>query len=107
VSSVRRNDTVLVIAGKDRGKQGVVRRVLTKQGRVVVEGINMIKKHQRPTQQGGVPAPGGIVTRENPLSASNVMLVCKECGKATRTGMRFRQDGVKVRVCKRCGADVD
>jgi large subunit ribosomal protein L24 len=107
VNKVRRNDTVLVITGKDRGKQGVVRRVLPKHGRVVVEGINMIKKHQRPTQQGGVPAPGGIVTREAPLSASNVMLVCKECGKATRTGARFRQDGVKVRVCKRCGADVD
>jgi large subunit ribosomal protein L24 len=67
----------------------------------------MIKKHQRPTQAGGVPAPGGIVTREAPLHASNVMLVCKECGKATRTGVRVRNDGAKVRVCKKCGADVD
>ena len=107
MKKIRSRDTVLVIAGKDRGKQGVVRQVLPKKGRVVVEGINMIKKHQRPTQSGGVPAPGGIITREGPLSASNVMLVCKECNKATRTGVRIRQDGVKTRVCKRCGADVD
>jgi large subunit ribosomal protein L24 len=74
---------------------------------VIVEGLNMIKKHQRPRQQGGVPAPGGIVVREAPVHASNVMVVCKECGKATRTGLRVRPDGVKVRVCKKCGADVD
>ena len=107
MNKVRRNDTVLVISGKDRGKTGVVRQVLPKNTRVVVEGINLIKKHQRPTQQAGVPAPGGIVTREAPLHVSNVMLVCKECGKPTRPGTRVRPDGVKVRVCKRCGADID
>ena len=107
MNKVRRNDTVLVIAGKDRGKTGVVRQVFPDKGRLVVDGINMIKKHQRPTQQGGVPAPGGIVTREGPLSASNVMVICKECNKATRTSVRIRQDGIKVRVCKRCGVDVD
>ena len=107
MNKVRRNDTVLVISGKDRGKTGVVRQVLPKNTRVVVEGINLVKKHQRPTQQAGVPAPGGIVTREAPLHVSNVMLVCKECGKAARTGVRVRPDGAKVRVCKRCGADVD
>src|SRR5687768_14980626 len=104
---IRRNDTVLVIAGKDRGKTGVVRQVIPKKERLVVEGVNMVKKHQRPTQQAGIPAPGGIIVREAPLSASNVMVVCKECNKATRTGMRVRQDGIKVRVCKRCGADID
>jgi len=104
---IRRADNVLVLSGKDRGKTGVVRDVLPRQNRVVVEGVNMIKKHQRPTQTAGVPAPGGIVTREAPLHAPNVMLVCKECGKASRTGVRVRQDGAKVRVCKRCGADVD
>jgi large subunit ribosomal protein L24 len=104
---VRRNDTVMVITGKDRGKTGVVRSVITSHDRLVVEGINLIKKHQRPTQQAGVPAPGGIVVREAAIQASNVMVVCKECGKATRTGLRVRQDGVKVRVCKRCGADID
>jgi large subunit ribosomal protein L24 len=104
---VRRNDTVMVISGRDRGKTGVVRQVLPAKNRLIVEGVNMIKKHQRPTQQGGVPTPGSIVTREAPLHASNVMVVCKECGRATRTGLRVRQDGVKVRVCKRCGGDVD
>ena len=104
---IRRDDNVLVLSGKDRGKVGRVRSVLTKKNRVVVDGVNMMKKHQRPTQQGGVPAPGGIVSREAPLHASNVMLVCKECGRPARTGMRVRNDGVKVRVCKKCGADVD
>jgi large subunit ribosomal protein L24 len=107
MNKVRRNDTVMVITGKDRGKTGLVRRVLPKKGRLVVEGLNMVKKHQRPTQQEGIMAPGGIVSREAPLHASNVMLVCKECNKATRVGSRVRQDGIKVRVCKRCGADID
>ena len=107
MNAIRRNDTVLVIAGKDRGKTGVVRSVLTKKGRVIVDGINMIKKHQRPTQSQGTMVPGGIVTREGPMHASNVMVVCSECHKAVRTGTRVRPDGVKVRVCKRCGADID
>ena len=107
MNKVRRNDTVMVISGKDRGKTGLVRQVITKKGRLIVEGINMIKKHQRPTQTAGVPAPGGIVVREAPFDWSNVMVVCKECGKATRTGARFRSDGVKVRICKKCGADID
>jgi large subunit ribosomal protein L24 len=104
---IRRQDNVLVLTGKDRGKTGQVRSVLTKSNRVIVDGVNMMKKHQRPTQQAGVPAPGGIVTREAPLHASNVMLICKECGKPARTGLRLRNDGVKVRVCKKCGADID
>jgi large subunit ribosomal protein L24 len=107
MSSVKRNDTVMVLTGKDRGKTGVVRSVLPKKNRVLVDGVNMIKKHQRPTQQAGVAVPGGIVTREGPLHASNVMVVCKECNRPTRTRVRVRQDGVKVRVCKRCGADID
>ena len=107
MNAVRRNDTVMVITGKDRGKTGTVRSVLTKKNRLVVEGVNMVKKHQRPTQAAGVPVPGGIVVREAPLSASNVMVVCRSCGKATRTGRRIRPDGVKVRVCKNCGADID
>ena len=107
MANIRRNDNVLVLSGKDRGKTGQVRSVLVKSDRLIVDGVNMMKKHQRPTQQGGVPAPGGIVTREAPLHASNVMLVCKECGKPSRTGHRVRNDGVKVRVCKKCGADID
>ncbi len=107
MQSVRRNDNVLVMTGKDRGKTGVVRSVLPKKSRIVVEGVNMIKKHQRPTQTAGTAMPGGIVTREASISASNVMVICKECRKATRTGRRVRNDGVKVRTCKRCGADID
>ena len=107
MAKIRRNDTVLVITGKDRGKTGVVRQVLAPKGRVVVEGINQVKKHQRPSQQGGVPVPGGIVVQDAPIHASNVMVICKECGKPARTGMRVRSDGVKVRVCKRCNADLD
>ena len=107
MKSIRRNDTVMVIAGKDRGKQGVVRTVIPKKGRVVVDGVNMVKKHQRPTQTQGNFVPGGIVTREAALDASNVMVVCSECGKATRTAARVRPDGVKVRMCKKCGADID
>ena len=107
MASIRREDNVLVLSGKDRGKTGRVRSVLVKKDRVVVDGVNMMKKHQRPTQSQGVPAPGGIVTREAPLHVSNVMLICKECRKPARTGMRIRNDGVKVRVCKKCGADVD
>ena len=104
---VRRGDTVAVIAGRERGKRGKVLRVLQAEGRVLVEKINMIKKHQRPTQQGGVAVPGGILAREAPIHVSNVMIVCKECTKPARTGIRARADGVKVRVCKRCGADID
>jgi large subunit ribosomal protein L24 len=104
---VKRNDTVVVLSGKDRGKQGVVRQVIPKHDRLVVEGINQVHKHQRPTQSGGTMVPGGIVVREAPLHASNVMVVCKECGRPTRSGVRVRPDGVKVRVCKRCGADID
>jgi large subunit ribosomal protein L24 len=104
---IRRNDNVMVTTGKDRGKSGVVREVLPKKNRVVVEGLNLIKKHQRPTQQAGVPAPGGIITKEAPLDVSNVALVCSNCARPTRVGARVRSDGVKVRVCKRCGADID
>lgn len=107
MGKIRRNDTVLVITGKDRGKSGIVREVLAKRGRLVVEGVNQIKKHQRPTQQAGVPVPGGIMVKDAPLSASNVMLLCKACNQPARVGYRMRQDGVKVRVCRRCNADID
>jgi large subunit ribosomal protein L24 len=107
MAKIRRNDTVLVITGKDRGKTGVVRQVLPKYDRLVVEGVNQIKKHQRPTQAAGVPVPGGIVVKDAPVAVSNVMLLCKECSQPARVGSRIRPDGVKVRVCRRCGADVD
>lgn len=101
---IRRDDMVLVIAGKDRGKQGQVRQVLPDKNRIVVQGVNMIKRHMRPQAMG---TQAGIIEKEAPLSVSNVRLICKSCGKATRVRFRVRQDGVKVRVCSRCNEDVD
>ncbi len=101
---VRRGDEVMVISGKDRGKKGKVVRVLPDRGRVVVEGVNIVKKHRRPR---GNVMQGGIVEEAAPIHASNVMLVCRRCGKPARTGARFLGDGRKVRVCRRCGEDVD
>jgi large subunit ribosomal protein L24 len=101
---VRRGDTVGVIAGKERGKRGKVLRVLPEKGRVIVEKINVIKKHQRPTQK---VRQGGIIEREGPLALSNVLLVCGRCDKPSRTGIKVLGDGRKQRVCKRCGEPVD
>jgi large subunit ribosomal protein L24 len=101
---VRRGDTVTVIAGRERGKRGKVLRVLPDKGRVLVEKVNMIKKHQRPTQK---LRQGGIIEREGPLHASNVMLVCPRCNRASRTGVKALTDGRKTRTCKRCGESVD
>jgi large subunit ribosomal protein L24 len=101
---VRRGDTVAVIAGRERGKRGKVLRVLPIGGRVLVEKINMIKKHQRPTQK---LRQGGIIERESPLALSNVLVVCSRCDKPSRSGIKTLADGRKVRVCKRCGESID
>jgi large subunit ribosomal protein L24 len=101
---VRSGDTVLVISGKDRGKRGKVLRVLPKLGRVVVEGVNVARKHVRPSPQ---LLQGGIVDQENPIHASNVMLVCPSCHQATRIGHAVLEDGRRVRRCKKCGEVVD
>jgi large subunit ribosomal protein L24 len=101
---VRRGDTVGVIAGREKGKRGKVLRVLTDKGRVLVEHVNMIKKHQRPTQK---LRQGGIIEREGPLALSNVLVVCSRCDKPSRTGIKVLGDGRKVRTCKRCGEAVD
>ena len=90
---------VLVIAGKDRGKQGRVQRVIPQEGRVLVEGVNMARRHMRPRP--GVQQ-AGIITMEVPLSFSNVMLVCPHCNRAARMGFTILEDGKKVRVCKKC-----
>jgi large subunit ribosomal protein L24 len=102
--TIRKNDTVLVIAGREKGKRGKVLFVLPARERVVVEHINMIKKHQRPTQK---LRQGGIIEREAPLHVSNVMLVCSKCDKATRVGVRVLADDRRARVCRRCGDIVD
>jgi large subunit ribosomal protein L24 len=104
MSHVRRGDTVAVIAGRERGKRGKVLRVLPEAGRVVVEKVNMMKKHQRPTQK---LRQGGIIEREAALSLSNVLLVCGRCDKASRAGIKVLGDGRKVRVCRRCGETID
>ncbi len=101
---VRRGDTVVVIAGRERGKRGKVLRVLREAERVLVEKINMIKKHQRPTQK---LRQGGIIEREGPLALSNVLVLCSRCDRASRTGIKTLADGRKVRVCRRCGESID
>ena len=102
---VRKNDNVVVVAGKDRGKRGRVLRVVPDKNRVVVEGVNFIKKHTRPNPQANVK--GGIVEREAALHASNVQIICPECGAPTRIGRQLLGDGRKVRICRKCDGAVD
>ncbi len=101
---IRKNDTVLVIAGKDRGKKGKVRFAYPKEGRVMVEGINFIKRHSRAR---GVARQAGIIEREAPIRVSNVMLLCSKCNHPARVGFRFLADGKKVRFCRSCGEVID
>ena len=101
---IKRGDTVTVVSGKERGKRGKVLRLLPERGRVIVEKVNMIKKHQRPTQK---LRQGGIIEREGSLNISNVMVVCAKCDRPTRTGVQRLSEGKKVRVCKRCGEMID
>ena len=106
---IRKNDTVLVITGKDRGKRGRVLKVLpgNEPGKIrfIVEGVNMIKRHTKPNP--GKNIKGGIVEREASLHASNVQLVCPECGAQTRIGHKMLGDGRKVRICRKCDGVVD
>ena len=102
---VRKNDNVLETTGKDRGKRGRVLKVLPANNRVVVEGVNRIKRHTKPNPQRQIK--GGLVEREAPLHASNVQIVCPECGKATRIGRKVLGDGRKVRICRKCEGVVD
>ncbi|HKW92598.1 MAG TPA: 50S ribosomal protein L24 [Methylomirabilota bacterium] len=104
IAHVRKGDTVMVVAGKERGKKGKVLRVIPEKGRVVVERINLIKKHQRPTQK---VRQGGIIEREGSIHLSNVMLVDPGSDKPTRVGMKALSDGKKVRVAKRSGEMLD
>jgi large subunit ribosomal protein L24 len=106
---IRRDDTVVVISGKDRGKSGRVLRVDPKKDRVYVEGLNIIKRHMRPTQVAGADRPetvGGVVEKEGPIHISNVMLLDPKDKKPTRVGVT-REDGVRNRVTKRTGSKLD
>jgi large subunit ribosomal protein L24 len=102
---IRRNDTVVVTTGKDRGKRGRVLKIVPDRNRLVVEGVNFIKRHTKPNPQRQIK--GGVVEREASLHASNVQLVCPECGKPTRLGRRILEDGRKVRICRKCEGVVD
>ena len=110
--NIKVGDTVMVITGEDSNKKnntGKVQKVNTETGRIIVEKVNMVKKHQKPRGQG---MPGGIIEKEAPIDASNVMIVCPKCGKATKVGHKVN-DGEgkasrrKVRVCKECGATIE
>jgi len=101
---IRKNDTVLVITGKDKGKTGKVRFAYPKEEQVIVEGINFIKKH---TRARGRVRQAGIIQLEAPIYISNVMLLCGRCNRPTRVGFRFLEDGRKVRTCRRCSEVID
>jgi large subunit ribosomal protein L24 len=99
---IKKNDKVLVQSGKDKGKTAKILKVFPEKGKVVVEGINIIKKHQRPTQN----FQGGIIDRPNPIRVAKLMLVCPRCSKPTRVGYKS-QDEKKVRYCKKCSETID
>jgi large subunit ribosomal protein L24 len=103
-AKVRRNDTVEITTGKDRGKRGEVRRVLPKQQRLVVAGANIVKRHRR---QRTATEASAIVELEAPLHVSNVLVVCPACTRAVRVGFRILEDERKVRFCKRCNESID
>jgi len=101
---IRKNDTVIIIAGKDRGKKGKVRRALPTEDRVIVEGLNMIKRHSRARR---AARQAGIIELEAPIHVSNVMLLCEKCGNPTRVNFGFLADGKRVRICNSCQEVID
>lgn len=100
--SVKRDDQVLVIAGRDRGLRGKVLRVMPATGRAIVERVNMIKRHTRPNPNQGIQ--GGVLEREAPIHLSNLKVICPDCGQPSRLGRTRLEDGRGARVCKNCGA---
>lgn len=101
---IRKGDRVQVLSGKDKGRTGVVSRALPKDEKVIVDGINVARKHQKPTRQS---QQGGIIDKDMPIHVSNVAIVSPADGKPTRVGYRIDADGKKIRVCKRTGVDLD
>ena len=101
---VKKNDKVIVLSGKERGKIGAILKVDTEKDRVVIEKVKMVKRHTRP---GGNNAQGGIIEKEAPIHISNLMLICNRCAEPTRVGKRILEDGSKVRICKKCGELID
>ncbi len=101
---IRKSDKVIVIAGREKGRIGTVLKVDSEKGRVIVEKVNLVKKHSKPSAQ---IAQGGIVEKEAPIYISNVMIVCNKCGERTRIGKRILKDGSKIRICMKCGEPMD
>jgi len=101
---IRKNDTVVIIAGKERGKRGKVRRAFPDEDRVIVEGLNMIKRHSRARR---AVRQAGIIELEAPIHISNLMLLCEKCDKPTRVGFHFLADGKRVRICNLCREVID
>lgn len=100
---VKTGDTVVVLSGKDKGKQGTVLAVSPKEGKVIVEKVNMVKKHVKPRRMG---EPGGIIQAEGAMYACKVQLVCPRCKKPTRVGHKLFEDGTKARICVKCGEEI-
>jgi large subunit ribosomal protein L24 len=97
---IRKNDSVMVIAGKERGKTGKVLRSVPDKDAVIIERVNLVKRHMRPR---GPQQPGGIIEKEAPIHASNVMIMCDKCNAPVRIGRKSLGDGKKIRICRRCG----
>jgi large subunit ribosomal protein L24 len=102
--SIKKNDTVMVIAGKERGKTGKVLRVLPEKNRIVIERLNMVKRHSKARQQQG---PQGIIEKEAPLHLSNVMILCDKCNRPVRVRKHVLESGRRARVCHRCGEQMN
>ena len=100
---IRKGDRVRVLSGKDKGKEGEVMRALPREGKVIVDGVNVARKSQRPTR---ATQQGGIIDKDMPIQVSNVALVCPSCGKPTRVGYTIDKSGEKARVCKKCGGEI-
>ena len=100
---IRKGDRVRVLSGKDKGKEGEVMRAMPREGKVIVEGVNIARKSQRPTR---TTQQGGIIDKDMPIHVSNVALICPSCGKPTRVGYRVDPSGTKVRTCKKCGGEI-
>lgn len=99
MAKIKKNDTVKILTGKDRGKTGKVLTVLPEKERVLVQGLNMVKKHTRRTREN---QQGGIIQKESTIHFSNLAIVCQKCGKTTRVGFSILSDGTKTRICKKC-----
>uniref|UniRef100_A0A7V6CDX7 Large ribosomal subunit protein uL24 n=1 Tax=Thermodesulfobacterium geofontis TaxID=1295609 RepID=A0A7V6CDX7_9BACT len=100
---IRKNDMVVVITGKDKGKIGKVLKVFPRKGRAVVEGVNIVKKHMKPTPY----SSGGIIEKPAPIHVSNLMIYCPKCKRGVKVSRKFLEDGTKVRCCKKCGEIIE